>query len=112
MEWNIWAATIRVLVCLPIVAGLAYFLIKHGMVKNFSRGGSQLKLLEQVSLQPKSTLSIVQAGNEYFLIGATEQSVNIIKELPDYQKPQENETFNDLNKIVYRLNRRSGGVYE
>jgi flagellar biogenesis protein FliO len=107
LEWNLWEAVIRIIVCLPIVGLLAYLLIKFGLAKNYSRAKGNLKLLEQVVLSPKATINIVRAGDEYLLVSATEQEVTVIKQLDDYQENNVNEYQFYLSDTIKRFTRRS-----
>jgi len=112
LEWNLWEAVIRVIVCLPIVLLLAYLLIKYGVAKNYPRNRGNLQLLEQVVLLPKATINIIKAGNEYLLISATEHEINVIKQLEDYQEDEPHEFQFYLNDTFRRFTRGSGGSNE
>lgn len=112
MEWNLWEAVIRVIVSLPIVVLLAYLLIKYGVAKNYSRSKGNLKLLEQVILLPKATINIVKAGDEYLLVSATEQEINVIKQLDNYKENEPPEFQFYLNDTIRKFTRGSGGSNE
>ena len=112
MEWNLWEAVIRVIVCLPIVLLLCYLLIKYGVAKNYSRNRGNLQLLEQVVLLPKATINIVKAGDEYLLVSATEHEVNVIKHMDNYQENEPHEFQYYLNDTIKRFTRGSGSSNE
>ena len=112
MEWNLWEAVIRVIVCLPIVVLLAFLFIKYGALKNYSRSRGNLQLLEQVVLMPKATLNIVKTGDEYLLVSATEQEVKVIKQLDNYKEIETQEFKIYLNDTIRRFTRGSGGSNE
>lgn len=112
MEWNLWEAVIRIIVYLPIVALLAYLVIKYGVAKNYSRSKGNLRLLEQVVLLPKATINIVKVGEEYLVVSATEQEINVIKHLNDYQENEPPEFQFYLNDTIRRFTRGSGGSNE
>ncbi|MEA4924154.1 MAG: flagellar biosynthetic protein FliO [Syntrophomonadaceae bacterium] len=103
MEWSLWEAIIRIIVCLPLVLLLAYILIKYGVAKNYAHNRGNLRLLEQVVLQPKGTLNIVKAGDEYLLISATEHEINVIKPLENYQEAEPQELQLNLNDTLNRI---------
>lgn len=46
----------------------------------FGRGG-QMKVAESIRLSPKQALHLVQVGNQYFLVGATDQNIGLISEV-------------------------------
>jgi len=112
LEWNLWEAVIRIIVYLPIVALLAYLVIKYGVAKNYSRSKGNLRLLEQVVLLPKATINIVKVGEEYLVVSATEQEINVIKHLNDYQENEPPEFQFYLNDTIRRFTRGSGGSNE
>lgn len=112
MEWNLWEAVIRVIVSLPIVVLLAYLLIKYGVAKNYSRTKGNLKLLEQVVLLPKATINVVKVGDEYLVVSATEQEINVIKQLNSYQENEPPEFQFYLNDTIRKFTRGSGGSHE
>ncbi len=107
MEPNLWGAFIRIIVCLPIVGLLAYLVIKFGVAKNYSRTRGNLRLLEQVMLQPKATLNIVKVGDEYLLLSATEKEIILIKQLENYQENEITEFQSYLGDAMKRFRRGS-----
>ena len=86
MESDLWGAFIRIIVCLPIVGILAYLFIKFGFTRNYSRRKGNLEIVEQITLLPKATISIVKVGNEYLLLSATESEIILVKQLDGYQE--------------------------
>lgn len=108
MEWNLWEAIIRIIVCLPIVVILAFLLIKYGFSKNYLKNRGDLKIIEQVALLPKATINIVKAGDEYLLVSATEQEVIVVKKLDNYQEKETHEFQFYLNDKIKRFTRESG----
>lgn len=103
MEWSLWEAIIRVIVCLPIVLLLAFVLIKYGVAKNYAHSRGNLRLLEQVVLLPKATINIVKVGDEYLLISATEKGINVIKSIENYQEAEPHDLQLNLNDVLSRL---------
>lgn len=102
-----WKAVLRIIVCLPIVGILAYLVIKYGLAKNYSRTKGNLQLLEQVSVSPKATINIIRAGDEYFLVSATEKEVIVIKQLDNYQENNVPEFQFYLNDTIKKITRGS-----
>lgn len=85
----IWAA-VRVFVALPIVLILAYLLIKYGLSRRYSfiSGSNRMKLVEQLSLSPKATLSLVELGDKHYLLAHQDNTVQLIKELDRLPAPE------------------------
>lgn len=104
---NIWGPIIRLIIFLPLVSLLAYVLIKYGWGKKYLQlGDKYIKVVEQTSLTPKSSLNVVKIGEKYFLITVTEQQVNVLNELSDYVEPEKPE--NDyLTKLAKKFSRES-----
>jgi len=87
-EDMLWAV-VRLAVSLPLVLALAYFTVKFGLARQSFVAGAQprrVHLVEQLSLGPRSGLSLVQVGQCYFLLAHQEGKVTLVKEfaeLPD-----------------------------
>jgi flagellar biogenesis protein FliO len=107
LESDLWGAFIRVIVCLPVVAILAYLFIKYGFSKNHSRRVGSLEIVEQISLLPKATINIVRVEDEYLLISATENEIVLIKQLDDYKTMQPAEFQFHLTDSIKRLSKGS-----
>ena len=78
----VWAL-VRMLVALPLVLGLVYLVLKYGLSRRYMTvsGNRRMKLVEQLPLGPKSTLSLVTIGGVYYLLAHQENSISLIKEL-------------------------------
>ena len=99
----IWAA-VRVFVALPIVLILAYLLIKFGLSRRYSLTGgtgNRMKLVEQLSLGPKATLSLVEMGGKYYLLAHQDNTMQLIKEL-DLLPAPEKAAAGDVTELVAR----------
>lgn len=107
MESNLWGALIRIIVCLPIVAILAYVFIKFGFTKNYARRKGNLEIKEQIALLPKATLNIVKVGNEYLLLSATEKEIILIKQLDNYQEIETPEFQFHLTDAIKKISKGS-----
>ncbi|KUK81058.1 MAG: Flagellar biogenesis protein [Pelotomaculum thermopropionicum] len=105
----IWAA-VRLLVFLPLVLGLAYLVLKYGLARRYAvkPGTRHMRLVEQLSLGPKTGLSLVELGGRYYLMAHQENSVQLIKELDALPDPKDLKTGDilELNpKTVADLDR-------
>lgn len=107
MESNLWDAFVRIMVCLPIVAILAYLFIKFGFSKNHFRRSGYLELVEQISLMPKASLNVVKVGEEYVLFSATENGVVFVARLDNYQANEPTEFQLNLADAIKRMNKGS-----
>jgi flagellar biogenesis protein FliO len=70
------ASTVRVLLTLIGVCGLAWVVLsvlaRRGFFKGGLRGEGRLRVLERVALSPRRQLYLVQADQRVFLLGAGE----------------------------------------
>lgn len=85
MEGELWKALLRVIIFLPLVLLLAYWSIRFGASKGpLSQSSKTMNIVERIAVGPKSSLCIVKIGEQYLLIGISEQKIELLKELPDY----------------------------
>ena len=89
MNTDLISAVIRIIITLPLIAALAYFLIKYGLSrKSLMAGGKRrMRLIEQIPLGPKTSLSMVEVGGRYILIGHSENGFYVIKEMEELPEP-------------------------
>jgi len=109
LDWNLWEAVIRVLISLPIICLAAYLFIKYGLAKQYPRSSGSLRVMEQISLSSKASVSIIKAGDEYLLVSATESQVEVIKPMENYQ-PLETGEF-QLDTILKRFQTGRGNKH-
>lgn len=99
MEGELWKAVLRLIFFLPLVLLLAYWSIKIGATRGpWTKGSSQMRLVERIALSPKTGLCVVKIGSSYYLIGTSEQSVKLLKELPDYEEDPQGAEASSLQK--------------
>lgn len=86
------------IISLLLVGGLAYLILTFmGNKKWLPRmQAKNIKIIERQYLGPKHSLFIIKALNDYMLIGATDNSINTLKELnkEDVEKFLNSETEN------------------
>jgi flagellar protein FliO/FliZ len=77
-----WAA-VRLLVCLPLVVGLIYLVLRYGLPRQFLgiRPGRHIRVIEQVPLGAKTAVSLLRVGSKFYLVGHGEKAVAILGEL-------------------------------
>ncbi|MCL5058561.1 MAG: flagellar biosynthetic protein FliO [Actinobacteria bacterium] len=107
----LWAL-IKIIVFLPLVTALAYFLIRvRKLVHPLALGGRRrMRLVEQVPLSPKSYVSLVEVGGRYVVLAHSDNGFQVIREMDELPDPilmQEAETpgFKD---VYQNLKRASG----
>lgn len=88
MNWNLWEAVIRIAVSLPIICLAAYLFIKYGLARSHPTNYGNLRVVEQIKLTPKASISIVRIEDQYLLVSATDSQVSVLKEMDDYQPPE------------------------
>jgi len=112
VDTELLTAAIRIIIMLPLVAALAYFLIKHGLARrSFIPGGMRrMRLLEQIPLGPKTSLSLVEVGDRYILLAHSENGFCVIREmdhLPD-PIPQQSPEVLDWKELANKLKKAVG----
>ncbi len=80
---------LKTLLPLFLVIGLLYgallFVRKYGINFNNAKGGNSLiKVISTKAIMPKKFVSIVKVDDKYFVLGISDNSVNLIKELDDF----------------------------
>lgn len=94
MEGELWKALLRLVIFLPLILLLAYWSIKLAAMKGpFSQGTKNMQLVEKLSLGTKNSLCVIKINGKYYLLGVSEQGVELLKELPDYQEIDTNTPF-------------------
>ncbi|AGL01647.1 flagellar biosynthetic protein FliO [Desulfoscipio gibsoniae] len=86
MDRDIIAALVRIIFLLPLICGLAYLTVKFGfsrMKMPFTHVSRRMRALEQLSLGPKSGLTLVQVGKKYLLFAHREGSIILVKEMDE-----------------------------
>lgn len=66
-----------------------------------SNKSNYISIVDKIMLGQNKFLAIIEINSKYYLISITEKSINIIKELENFQKPpEENQdnasTFNNI----------------
>lgn len=86
----IWAM-VRLVVALPLVLGLAYMVIKYGLARRYMApaGKRRMKLVEQLSLGPKATLSLVELGGKFYLLAHQDNCISLVKEISELKEPEQ-----------------------
>ncbi|MHB8919023.1 MAG: flagellar biosynthetic protein FliO [Desulfocucumaceae bacterium] len=107
MDTEILAALIRIIIMLPLVAALAYFLIKYGLARrSFLPGGKRrMRLVEQVPIGPKASVSLLEVGGRYVLLAHSENGFCVIREMDELPDPvfQQEPEIKDLKELMGRL---------
>lgn len=87
MEGELWKALLRLVVFLPLILLLAYWSIKLAAVRGpFSQNSKNIQLVERLPLGVKNSICVIKVTGQYYLMGVSEQRVELLKELPDYQE--------------------------
>lgn len=90
MGSELFWAVVRLLICLPLVVGLIYIFLRYGLSRRLlpGRAGRYIKVIEQVPLGPKTTVSLVKIGQKAYLCGHGEGAIVMLKEI-DEEFPDE-----------------------
>jgi flagellar biogenesis protein FliO len=74
--------------------GVMYLFVKRYAKSKSALKGMNIKIHERVAIFPKGHLVIAEIGGKYYLLGATEQNINILKELEVEEVPKEIQKLN------------------
>jgi len=83
MDNELLRAAARLAISLPLVAALAYWAIKFGLGRRTAgmQRRRHMKVVEQMPLGPKASLSLVQVGDKYYLIAHQDGSTVLIAQM-------------------------------
>ncbi|NLK73556.1 MAG: flagellar biosynthetic protein FliO [Clostridiales bacterium] len=112
MNSELLLSWLKIIAALPIVLLLAYISMKlsRSYMSNFKKG-MFMKVIETIPVYHKSAVSIVQIGTKYFVLGVSEQGMQIITELTEKEmdemkaqsKTQQHFNSNALSKLMTGL---------
>ena len=75
-------AMIKLFFSFGVVCGLIFLCSKFAQQSlQLPQHRTKMKVLDQIKVSPKTTLSIVKVGSDYLLIGSGEQQCSLIKQL-------------------------------
>jgi flagellar biosynthetic protein FliO len=103
VEWNLWEAIIRVVISLPIICLAAYLFIKFGLAKKYPHNRGSLRVMEQINLTPRASITIIKVGGEFLLVSATDSEVKVIKPMENYHPEESREIQLQLSENWKRL---------
>ncbi len=86
MDKEIITALVRIIILLPLICGLAYLTVKFGYGRTkmpFVQASRRMRILERLSLGPKSGLTLVQVGGKYILMAHQERNIILVKEMDE-----------------------------
>ena len=111
---------VKMLASLVVVCALAFFLLKKLLprISGTRRGADALvHILERYPLEPRKSLYVIQIGDDYHLIGASEQNVSYLCPLSakdvqswrDRPMPKTGRSFQDVLQSLKQGNAAGGG---
>lgn len=97
-----WEITLDVILKIFFVFVLIYLfaaVLKWWQKKNPGQTNKRLQILETVRPSPRQTFYLVKIGGQEFLVGATDQTMNLISEIdPDFQLDMDSEREQEIKK--------------
>jgi len=109
--FDIIKAVIPLIIMIGLLYGVLYFVKKYSM----PYGGKKLKsvkinVLSTQAIMPKKYLSIVQVQGKVLLIGVSDHSINLIKELDGIDWEEEESNMQPLvkNNFIEQLKKNLG----
>ncbi|MFZ5648347.1 MAG: flagellar biosynthetic protein FliO [Bacillota bacterium] len=112
MDKDFLSAAIRIIIALPLVTALAYFLIKYGLARRavFPGGKRCMRLVEQIPIGPKTTISLVEVGGSYILLAHSDNGFYVIREMDQLPEPVsvQSQEMVDIKEILDNLKQSAG----
>lgn len=110
-------AVLKLIILLPLVLFLAYFFIRYGLSR---MGGavpgrvSQMRVVDRVNLNAKSSIFVVEVAGQYYLIATGDGKTTLLKEMEWYPEVETEEYLpfdfvEMLQKTKDRFKHRSDG---
>lgn len=104
MDQELFKAAVRMAISLPLVAALAYFILRYSLGRRATGlfGQRRMRLLEQVPLGPKATISLIQVGQRYYLLAHLDGAMNVVKEMDELPEviPEFTQSAPEFQNIV------------
>jgi len=85
MEWIAFKAILSLIFVLLLMGIVLYLMKKYLFGKSTlaTLSGIDMQVMGILSLHPKKTIHVVKILNKYFIVGVTEQSIQLISEISD-----------------------------
>lgn len=81
MDWQLTQSFVLVLGFLLAVFFLSFYLKRNAVTRRFSTLGTEFKIVSKIPLTHKTFLFIVQIGNHFLLLGASENNITAIADV-------------------------------
>jgi len=83
---NLFWELVKIIISLLFVLSIAYLVFQFLNKKNplFSKG-QFIKVIENTFIAPNKSISIVEVGNRFLILGVTEQNITLLTEITDQQ---------------------------
>lgn len=81
---DLGSALLRLMVSLPLVLLLMYFVLKYGFGKKGFTSSGTLKVVDQIALGNKNYLAVVKVKDNYLLLSVGEKGIELLEEFDDY----------------------------
>jgi len=98
--------TLLVFLAVILLAWLAARWLMRRMYGPGATGGGRIRVVERVPLEPRKTLYLLEAGEKYLLVGATDHEIRVLAEFTRDQLPPppvfEHRSFLDVLRSVGR----------
>lgn len=100
------SVSLKLLIVLLLIYLAAFFFQKFD-IGSLRKTQKNMQIIETLALTPRRALYLIKVGNQSILIGATDQSVTLIKEIDDMLEKSELESFsedkNNINQVSAQI---------
>lgn len=107
MDWQLTQSFVLVLGFLLAVFFLSFYLKRNAVTRRFSTLGTEFKIVSKIPLTPKTFLFIVQIGNHFLLLGASENNITAIADVTKVFQSREIELERLKSSTQNSLSRQS-----
>ncbi len=105
---------IKTIIPLLLIVGLLYgvlvFVKKYGIsIKGGKQGSVNINILNSQMIMPKKFISVVQVEDKLLVLGVSEHSITLLKELDQHEEAQkQNLVIDDKNNFLNLLKKNLG----
>lgn len=117
MDWQLFWAVIKLLVALPVVIAITYWVIRYGLGAQFrsANPAASLRVVDRAMLTPKSFIAVVRVDQEYLVVAGGEKEVSLIARLEHYPEtslpspellpPKLTDVYHTIRRRLFKENR-------
>ncbi len=108
---DIVTAIVPLVVIIALLYGVLYFIKKHGVNLNKSKNGPvSINVVCSHMIMPKKFISIVRVEDKLLVLGVSDNSITLLKEMNDIVKPNEKKDAKGEKNNFLELFKKNLGI--